>query len=149
MDRLIITIGYISEKCELDSIFCGDNEQPDIYELNYELNDIGLLGLDNDFKAVCKNKDLWDPRSEFYQSFTSFTENFIGVKLPENILYEAYSFVNDEHIAGIQKFELIESDAGIIFNTSGSLNGKFYYRYYQEEEGEIIDEIVIVTKSKL
>ena len=147
MDRYVLTFGVIPQNNQADFIYCGDEESSQTVELNFELLESKLVGLDNDFNYPCTNNLLWDPESVFYAALSTFMTNF-GILMEPKLIYAAYSLVNDEPDEGLNTFEIIDSSAGVFSNKDQQYNGKLFLRQYFEEEGEIYDEKICISIKK-
>ena len=145
MDRIVFTIGYVTSDCTLETIYCGENNQADVLELSFQIIGDTLFGIDNNYEAECSHLDLWDPKSQYYANLTMFIGKYFDITVPGSLLYDAYSQVNEEPISE-SLFHQLDVETAVIYNYGQKLNKKIYYRHYSEEDDEIIDECVIVTK---
>jgi hypothetical protein len=147
MNRYVLTFGFILQNNQADFIYCGDKESSQTVELNFELLESKIIGLDNDFNYPCTNNLLWDSESVLYAALSTFMTNF-GIIIEPKLIYAAYSLVNDEPDEGLNTFEIIDSSAGVFSNKDQQYNGKFFLRQYFEEEGEIYDEKICISIKK-
>jgi hypothetical protein len=145
MNRIVFTIGYVTSNCTLETIYCGDNNQADVLELSFQIIGDTLFGIDNSYEAECTHIDLWDPKSDYYANLAMFIGKYFNFSVSGSLLYDAYSLVNEEPISE-SLFYRLDIEAPVIDNYGQKLNQKIYYRHYLEEEDEIIEECVIVTK---
>jgi hypothetical protein len=147
MERIVLTFGYVPTYNVQAEIFCGDSECSGTLEMNFEIINDEFLGIDNDTNIKVQGGDIWNPESKFYNKLSETISNYFGFKVSHQYLFGAYSLLLDEPNVEFDAFELIESEAGIVHNISHHMQGRIYVRYYFEEEDEIFDEKVIVSKN--
>lgn len=144
-----MTFGFIPKDwdTELERISVGDPAGSQTTEVNFKFSDTHFEFPDT---KVLVTDGLWDPESDFWKEITKVLLTLfpgVNAKLNPSTLGRAYQIFTEEDddytglilVAGPE-------DGGEFRNDDGQYNGKFYFKYDYEDDGEYFEERILILK---
>ena len=150
-ERFVLTIGLIPIDSSIPLIKVGDPDFSGTHEINFEIQNHLLTCVEHDFSLDCTHLDWFAIDSPIFVSLHTLIRQHLGRTLHAHLLAHAWAFFQWELDEEVPAITLIcdEDDGACFDNFRKTLNGKFFARYYCEDNHEIFGErVIILDESK-
>jgi hypothetical protein len=142
-----MVVGYIPQNWDpkLERVCVGDPTGSKTVEVNFQF-------VEDKFEFPAQNiivdGGIWIPSSNFWSQVANTLQRYfpqVNVIVNPNNLGRAYRIFTEED-NDFTGLELVAgpADGGEFRNDKGQYNGRFYFRYESEDDGEYFDERIII-----
>jgi len=142
-----MVVGYIPEDWDtgLERVCVGDPSGSRTIEVNFQ-----FVGDKFEFpgEEMVVDGNIWNPASDFWSQVAHTLQKYfpkVSKRLNPNNLGRAYKIFTEED-NDFNGLELVAGpeDGGEFSNEEGHYNGRFYFRFESEDDGEYFDERILI-----
>jgi len=142
-----MVVGFIPKDWDtgLERVCVGDPAGSRTIEVNFQFVEEKF---EFPSEEILVDGNIWNPDSNFWSEVAQTLQKYfpeVSESLNPNNLGRAYKIFTDED-SDLKGLKLVaeSGDGGEFINDEGQYNGRFYFRFELEDDGEYFDERIII-----